>query len=190
MRWPRERPPTSSPPSTSRAKTTCGWSSRAAATATRARRTRADSLLIWTRAMNAITLHDAFVAAGCAGKPAPQPAVTRRGGRASGCAAYHAVDDRRPAATCRAAAARRSASPASIQSGGFGSFSKHFGIGGGGAARSRGRHRRRRGPHRQRLHESRPVLGAEGRRRRQLRRRHAAHAAHARAARILRRRRR
>ena len=35
-----------------------------------------DSLLIWTRAMNDITLHDAFVAQGCAGKQAPQPAVT------------------------------------------------------------------------------------------------------------------
>ncbi|MGH6914994.1 MAG: FAD-binding protein, partial [Geminicoccales bacterium] len=28
----------------------------------------ADSLLIWTRRMNAITLHDAFVGAGCAGR--------------------------------------------------------------------------------------------------------------------------
>src|SRR5262249_59516279 len=35
-----------------------------------------DSLLIWTRAMNRIVLHDAFVARGCAGKQAPQPAVT------------------------------------------------------------------------------------------------------------------
>jgi len=35
-----------------------------------------DSLLIWTRAMNDITLHDAFVAQGSAGKQAPQPAVT------------------------------------------------------------------------------------------------------------------
>jgi len=35
-----------------------------------------DSLLIWTRAMNDITLRDAFVAHGCAGRQAPQPAVT------------------------------------------------------------------------------------------------------------------
>jgi FAD binding domain len=35
-----------------------------------------DSLLIWTRAMNRIVLHDAFVAQGCARKQAPQPAVT------------------------------------------------------------------------------------------------------------------
>lgn len=36
----------------------------------------ADSLLIWTHAMNSIALHQAFVAQGCAGKQAPQPAVT------------------------------------------------------------------------------------------------------------------
>jgi len=36
----------------------------------------ADSLLIWTRAMNQITVHDAFVAQGCAASQAPQPAVT------------------------------------------------------------------------------------------------------------------
>src|ERR1700684_3732097 len=36
----------------------------------------ADSLLIWTRHMNAIVLHDAFVGAGCEGQAAPQPAVS------------------------------------------------------------------------------------------------------------------
>jgi FAD/FMN-containing dehydrogenase len=36
----------------------------------------ADSLLIWTRHMNAVTLHDAFVGAGCAGNAQPQPAVS------------------------------------------------------------------------------------------------------------------
>src|SRR6266545_5962206 len=36
----------------------------------------ADSLLVWTRAMNGIVLHDAFVAQGCAGRQKPQPAVT------------------------------------------------------------------------------------------------------------------
>jgi FAD/FMN-containing dehydrogenase len=39
-----------------------------------------DSLLIWTRKMNRITLHDAFVGAGCAGEQAPQPAVTVEAG--------------------------------------------------------------------------------------------------------------
>ena len=36
----------------------------------------ADSLLIWTRHMNAIVSHDAFVGAGCAGSAEPQPAVS------------------------------------------------------------------------------------------------------------------
>ena len=35
-----------------------------------------NSLLIWTRRMNAMTLHDDFVAAGCAGRQPPQSAVT------------------------------------------------------------------------------------------------------------------
>ncbi len=36
----------------------------------------ANSLLIWTRHMNAVTLHDAFVGAGCTGNAEPQPAVS------------------------------------------------------------------------------------------------------------------
>ena len=36
----------------------------------------ADSLLVWTRHMNAIVSHDAFVGAGCAGNAEPQPAVS------------------------------------------------------------------------------------------------------------------
>ena len=36
----------------------------------------ADSLLIWTRDMDAVVLHDAFVGAGCAGRVEPQPAVS------------------------------------------------------------------------------------------------------------------
>jgi FAD binding domain len=36
----------------------------------------ADSLLIWTRRMNRITVHDAFVGGGCAGEQVPQPVVT------------------------------------------------------------------------------------------------------------------
>jgi FAD binding domain len=35
-----------------------------------------DSLLIWTRRMSAVSLHDDFVGEGCAGREAPQPAVT------------------------------------------------------------------------------------------------------------------
>ena len=40
----------------------------------------ADSLLVWTRHMNAITTHDAFVGAGCAGSAEPQPAVSIEAG--------------------------------------------------------------------------------------------------------------
>src|SRR5262245_44471238 len=35
-----------------------------------------DSLLIWTRRMNAVVMHDGFVAQGCAGQADPQPAVS------------------------------------------------------------------------------------------------------------------
>ena len=40
----------------------------------------ADSLLIWTRAMNNISVHVTLVAQGCAGSQAPQPAVTVEAG--------------------------------------------------------------------------------------------------------------
>jgi FAD/FMN-containing dehydrogenase len=39
-----------------------------------------DSLLIWTRAMNKVTLHDAFVGQGCAGRIAPVSAVSAEAG--------------------------------------------------------------------------------------------------------------
>ena len=39
-----------------------------------------DSLLIWTRAMNEVTLHDAFVGQACAGRIAPVPAVSAEAG--------------------------------------------------------------------------------------------------------------
>jgi FAD/FMN-containing dehydrogenase len=40
----------------------------------------ADSLLIWTRPMSAIALHDAFVGSGCEGQVAPRPAVSVEAG--------------------------------------------------------------------------------------------------------------
>jgi FAD/FMN-containing dehydrogenase len=87
----------------------------------------ADSLMIWTREMNAITMHDAFVPRGCDTTHAPQPAVTvetgarwypiyeevtTRGGRyvqGGGCATVGVAGF--------------------IHGGGFGSFSKKFGQG-------------------------------------------------------------
>ena len=49
-----------------------------------------DSLLVWTRHMNAVSLHDAFVGQGCEGKQPPQPAVSVQSG-AMWVDAYHAV---------------------------------------------------------------------------------------------------
>src|SRR5258706_13129465 len=40
----------------------------------------ADSLLVWTRAMNQVSLHERFVAEGCEGKQEPVPAVTAEAG--------------------------------------------------------------------------------------------------------------
>src|SRR5262249_29207082 len=39
-----------------------------------------DSLLVWTRKMNRVVAHDAFIAAGCRGRMAAQPAVTLEAG--------------------------------------------------------------------------------------------------------------
>src|SRR3546814_15829400 len=52
-----------------------------------------DSLLVWTRHMKAVNLHDAFVGHGCAGAQAPQPAVTVDAG-AMWIDAYDAVTTR------------------------------------------------------------------------------------------------
>lgn len=85
----------------------------------------ADSLLIWTRAMNRIVLHDAFVAQGCAGA-APQPAVTVEAG-----AMWMPVYD---AVTTKAGRYVQGGGCATVgvaglvQSGGFGSFSKNYGM--------------------------------------------------------------
>ena len=85
-----------------------------------------DSLLIWTRAMKDIVLHDAFVPDGCAGKVAPQPAVTV----GSGAIWMHLYD----AVTTQAGRYVQGGGCATvgvaglIQSGGFGSFSKQFGL--------------------------------------------------------------
>jgi len=84
-----------------------------------------DSLLIWTRHMNATTLHDDFVPQGCPAQQPPQPAVsvgagaiwmhtynevTTKGGRyvqGGGCGTVGVAG--------------------LVQAGGFGSFSKNFG---------------------------------------------------------------
>jgi hypothetical protein len=85
----------------------------------------AGSLLIWTRAMNQVSLHDAFVGQGCEGKVAPQPAVSAGAG-AMWADLYHAVttEARRyvQGGGCTSVGVA-----GLVQSGGFGSFSKGFG---------------------------------------------------------------
>ena len=145
----------------------------------------ADSLLIWTRHMNAIVMHDAFVGAGCAGQAEPQPAVSIEAG-AYWRQAYDAVTTK-GGRYVQGGGCMTVGVAGLVLGGGFGSFSKAYGMAGGEPDRGGDRDRRRRGQNRQRLFESRSLLGAQ-RRRRRVRRRHPRDPAHARAARILRRR--
>lgn len=86
----------------------------------------ADSLLIWTRAMNDIVLHDAFVPQGCAGTLAPQPAVTVGAG-AIWLHVYDAVTTRADRYV-QGGGCTTVGVAGLIQSGGFGSFSKNYGL--------------------------------------------------------------
>jgi FAD/FMN-containing dehydrogenase len=85
----------------------------------------ADSLLIWTRKMNNVTLHDNFVAKGCEGKTAPVPAVTAGAG-AVWIDLYHAVTSE-GGRYVQGGGCTSVGVAGLIQSGGFGSFSKGFG---------------------------------------------------------------
>lgn len=84
----------------------------------------ADSLLIWTRYMNSITVHDHFVPAGCAAMM-PRPAVSIDAAASWG-QVYDAVTTRHgryvQGGGCTTVGV---AGP--VQSGGFGSFSKCYG---------------------------------------------------------------
>lgn len=84
-----------------------------------------DSLLVWTRHMNDVTLHDAFVAQGCAGVQAPQPAVTVQSG-AMWIDAYDAVTTR-GGRYVQGGGCTTVGVAGLIQSGGFGSHSKNYG---------------------------------------------------------------
>ena len=86
----------------------------------------ADSLLIWTRHMNAITLHDAFVGAGCAGQAEPQPAVSIEAG-AYRRQAYDAVTTR-GGRYVQGGGCMTVGVAGLILGGGFGSFSKAYGM--------------------------------------------------------------
>jgi FAD/FMN-containing dehydrogenase len=85
----------------------------------------ADSLLIWTRRMNAITLHDAFVGSGC-GEQAPQEAVTVEPGAIWG-QVYDAVVTK-AGRYVQDGGCMTVGVAGLIQSGGFGSFSKAYGM--------------------------------------------------------------
>ncbi|HEY2178742.1 MAG TPA: FAD-binding protein [Caulobacteraceae bacterium] len=84
-----------------------------------------DSLLVWTRAMNAVTVHDAFTPRGTAGPPVPAVSI---GAGAMWVDAYDAV-------TTRAGRYVQGGGCATVGvaglvlGGGFGSFSKQYGTG-------------------------------------------------------------
>jgi FAD/FMN-containing dehydrogenase len=86
----------------------------------------ADSLLIWTRGMNAVAVHDAFVGAGCEGRHRPQPAVTIEAGAIWG-QVYDAVTTK-AGRYVQGGGCMTVGVAGLIQSGGFGSFSKAFGM--------------------------------------------------------------
>jgi len=85
-----------------------------------------DSLLVWTRAMHDVRLHDAFVPQGCAGRIDPAPAVSV----GSGAIWMHVYD----AVTTDGGRYVQGGGCGTVgvaglvQSGGFGSFSKNFGL--------------------------------------------------------------
>jgi hypothetical protein len=84
-----------------------------------------DSLLIWTRGMNEIVLHDAFVGQGCAGHVAPTPAVSTGAG-AMWIDLYDAVTAK-AGRYVQGGGCTDVGVAGLVQSGGFGSFSKGFG---------------------------------------------------------------
>src|SRR5271163_1022593 len=85
-----------------------------------------DSLLIWTRAMNEVTIHEAFTPRGCEGKVAAAPAVSAEAG-ALWIDLYHAVTSGAGRYVQGGGCADVGVAGL-IQSGGFGSFSKRFGL--------------------------------------------------------------
>ncbi len=86
----------------------------------------ADSLLIWTKAMNKIIVHKNFVADGCESKQSPQPAVTIEAG-ALWFQAYNEVTTKNGMYVQGGGCATVGVAGL-IQSGGFGSFSKNYGL--------------------------------------------------------------
>ena len=145
-----------------------------------------DSLLIWTRHMHDIEMHDAFVPQGCEHTMQPQPAVTVGAGTI-GMQAYDAVTTE-GGKYVQGGGCTTVCLGGLIQSGGFGSLLEALRHRGGKLARSRST-----SPPTARFASPmhaliRSVLGAQRRRRRQLRRGEQDDAADARSSRVLRRR--
>ncbi len=88
--------------------------------------TAPDSLLIWTRRMNDIATHTAFVPQGCEGTLQPQPAVTLGAGTLW-MQAYDAVTTR-GGKYVQGGGCTTVGVAGLILGGGFGSFSKHYGL--------------------------------------------------------------
>ena len=84
-----------------------------------------DSLLVWPRRMNQVTLHEGFVPAGGEGKVAPLPAVSVGAG-AMWIDVYHAVTTV-GGRYAQGGGCTTVGVAGLVQSGGFGSFSKGFG---------------------------------------------------------------
>lgn len=85
-----------------------------------------DSLLVWTHPMNDITPHEAFVPKGCAGSVPPQPAVSVGAGQIWG-HTYNAVTTR-GGRYVQGGGCLTVGVAGLVSSGGFGSFSKQFGL--------------------------------------------------------------
>jgi FAD/FMN-containing dehydrogenase len=86
----------------------------------------ADSLLIWVREMNDVVLHDDFVPQGCAGT-APQEAAVTIGAGARWLPTYNAVTTKAGRYVQGGGCATVGVAGL-IQSSGFGSFSKNYGM--------------------------------------------------------------
>jgi FAD/FMN-containing dehydrogenase len=87
-----------------------------------------DSLLVWTRRMRAVELHDAFVPQGCEGRVAPEPAVSVGAG-AIWLDVYQKVTGG-GGRYAQGGGCTTVGVAGLVQGGGFGSFSKGFGTGG------------------------------------------------------------
>ncbi|MGH7934847.1 MAG: FAD-dependent oxidoreductase [Candidatus Binataceae bacterium] len=85
-----------------------------------------DSLLIWTRHMNDIAIHTAFVPQGCEHALQPQPAVTMGAGTI-GMQAYDAVTTK-GGKYVQGGGCTTVGIAGLVQGGGFGSYSKHYGL--------------------------------------------------------------